>query len=118
MGIREVIGRLFFKKDEQNVIEVEMGLTTIDEPAQTHLTKALEGDKIGQYNFGIACIKGDGLPINMQRAIHWLTKSANQNYSKAQHILALIFLEGDGVEKNIIDGLYWLKKAAGNNYVE
>lgn len=99
MGIRKIIGRLFLEKTNNSAIEVEMGLTTIDEPAQTHLKKALEGNRIGQYNFGIACIKGAGLPINMQRAIHWLTKSANQNYSKAQHTLALIFLEGDGVKK-------------------
>lgn len=109
MGIRKVIGR-FFKNDTNE--EVEVGLTRIDEPAQTHLQKAVEGNRIGQYNFGIACIKGEGVPVNMQRAVHWLTKSANQNYSDAQHVLAQIFLEGDGVKQNVIDGLYWLKKSS------
>lgn len=43
MGIRKIIGRLFLEKTNNSAIEVEMGLTTIDEPAQTHLKESIRG---------------------------------------------------------------------------
>jgi TPR repeat protein/CheY-like chemotaxis protein len=56
---------------------------------------AIQGQVRAQFDVGLAFLRGYGCDINNEKAIEWLTKSAQQGSLEAQTHLGLIFLERD-----------------------
>lgn len=54
---------------------------------------AEKGDAWAQYNLGVIYMKGRGVPIDINVALHWLTKAANQNDKEAQYALGCLNME-------------------------
>lgn len=50
------------------------------------------------------------------KAISWLTKSANKGYRDAQFLLGLMYSNGEGCEKNNSTAVYWYQKSAEQNH--
>jgi hypothetical protein len=51
--------------------------------------KAAEGNcPISQFNYGCACFRGEGVPVDLDKAFYWWHKSAEGGYAKAQLTLA------------------------------
>lgn len=64
-----------------------------------------------------ACYEnGDWVEKNLEEAVKWYTKAANQGYAKAQYNLALSYDKGEGVAKNDSEAMKWYLKAVKNNY--
>ena len=59
------------------------------------------------YQEGIADISKD-----MQKALEWYIKAAEQGLAEAQKNLRLLYQNGQGVEKNLPEAIKWVKKAA------
>ncbi len=59
-----------------------------------------------------------GIPYDLNQAISWFRKAANQGYSEAQLKLAQSYLEGVGVKQSPSTALYWYLKAAIRNNAE
>lgn len=87
--------------------------------SQDFLTKqelAAKGDPIYQYWLAERLYLGDGIAANQQQAVTWLTKSAEQNYAKAQLALALLYLDGDNDIPAQIDlAVKWFEQAGEND---
>ena len=49
---------------------------------------------------------------NLQQAIYWYEKAANQGVDISQYELGNLYYEGEGVEKDLQKAMYWYKKAA------
>lgn len=68
-----------------------------------------------QYNLAFAYEKGIPLLKDIDLAVCWYRKSAENNYGPAQHTLALLYMNGDGgVEKNESLAVQWCRQAADN----
>jgi len=69
-----------------------------------------------QFVLGLRYEKGDGVPKDMEKAIYWCTKAAEQGYTNAQDFLGMCFEQGDGVPKDMEKAIYWYTKAAKQGY--
>lgn len=59
---------------------------------------------------------GDGVPKDINIAIEWYEKSANQGYAEAQCNLGYIYKCGNGVTEYMILAAKWYEKAAAQIY--
>ena len=89
---------------------------------KAYLKNAEKGDAAAQCELGFLYDTGnDGAEQNYEKAREWLTKSAKQDYSKAQFLLSAIYSDGLGTNKDRSEGVRMLlnsveKKKAGKNY--
>ncbi|WP_354624386.1 tetratricopeptide repeat protein [Psychromonas sp. MME2] len=73
---------------------------------------AVNGDPAAQYAIGWLYESGQGVEKNLQQAIQWYTKAAEQNHVAAQYILATMYDNGQGVDVNPSEAVKWYLKAA------
>lgn len=88
------------------------------EAAQLFSLAADQGLPRAQALWGIACLKGDGTPKDLPKAILNLEAAAKANDRDAQYRLGLCYLQGTGVEKNRDKGLWLLCQSAENGNQE
>jgi len=80
------------------------------------------GSATAQFELGFLYYSGkNGAEQDYEKAREWLTKSAEQDYSEAQMLLAAIYNDGIGTKKNPSEAVRWLQKAIekkkpGKNY--
>jgi TPR repeat protein len=63
---------------------------------------------------------GKGVTRDLEQAVSWYQKAAEQGNAVAQNNLGLMYLNGSGVKKDSSQAVYWLKKSAvqGNLYAK
>ncbi|AFX93175.1 putative Sel1-like repeat-containing protein [Megavirus courdo11] len=76
---------------------------------------AKNGDSMAQYNVGRMYYKGLSTKKNIQKAIKWITKSANQNNKYGLINLSRYYEDGDGVLPDINKAIKLLEQAACQN---
>lgn len=76
---------------------------------------ARRGDPDAQYYVGNAYELGRGTQKNMQQAITWYSKAAQQNQYDAEYRLGYLYEHGVGVKRDIAQAMEWYKRAAGNS---
>jgi len=70
------------------------------------------GKPDAQYQLGRLYDKGEKLEHDMQKAVMWYTKAANQGNVDADYRLAIMYIYGVGVSKEVAKGEEYLSKAA------
>ncbi len=73
---------------------------------------AEQGDANAQYNMGLLCALGQGVPQDFKRAAEWYEKAARQGVAAAQYNLGVIYANGQGVPQNVTEAREWFTKAA------
>lgn len=63
------------------------------------LTYAENGNPYFQFCMGRAFDRGRGVEQNYEKAVHWYTLSAEQNFRMAQNNLTCLYLDGEGVTR-------------------
>ncbi len=83
------------------------------QPYEYAAQAAAAGQKVGQYNLGVALYYGrDGVAaVNTERAVYWLRQSAEQGYSSAQRALARHLL-GVGHDEDVQEAAGLMRAAA------
>ncbi|ALE02294.1 tetratricopeptide repeat protein [Candidatus Pseudothioglobus singularis] len=71
-----------------------------------------EQNSAEQFKCGVNFEFGYGVIEDLDSAIYWYTKSAEQGNIKAQAYLAWIYFEGKGIAKDYEKSVYWYSKAA------
>ena len=86
------------------------------EPAAFLWNKELaeQGDVAAQYNLGMMCEIGLGVPVDDAKAVKWYSLAAEQGHAKAQLKLGLFYYSGLGAQQSEIRALKWLGQAAKN----
>jgi TPR repeat protein len=56
--------------------------------------------------------KGQGIPVNLEAAFHWLHAAAQQGLASAQCRLSLLYANGTGTALDPIESHKWLLLAA------
>ena len=78
--------------------------------------KAQQGDAEAQCTLGFCLLGSKYAEKDMQKALEWLHKSAEQECSDAQTILGIIYYSDSfkGVKQNKEEGKYWFQRASKN----
>jgi len=75
-------------------------------------SRANSGDATSQYDLGVRYSKGDGVPVDLEEAVGWYRKAAEQGLAKAQTALGYCYYGGQGVPLNFREAVKWYRKAA------
>ena len=73
---------------------------------------AAQGDAMGQFNFALACERGECGTRDGVQAWAFYEKSAAQGFVPAQIRLGVCYRDGNGVPQDKAKARYWLEKAA------
>ena len=77
------------------------------------LTQAAEkGQAVAQYRLGTLYERGQGVPADSAKAMHWYEMAANQGNRKAMHNLAVAYAGGVAGKKNMTEAARWFARAA------
>lgn len=76
------------------------------------LPLAEKGHPASEHLVGFLYRMNKGVPIDVQKSIYWIKKSAEAGNAEAAETLATLYTTGDGVEKNDAEALKWYQKAA------
>lgn len=82
------------------------------EKAVDYFKKAAEsGLAEAQHNYGMACLRGDGVEKNCSEAVEWLSKSAAQGNPVSALRLGRMYLTGSGVSRDYKEAVEWYSMA-------
>lgn len=70
------------------------------------------GDATAMFSLGFMYLRGEGVPTDPDKAVHWLEMAAERGLAPAQHSLALAFYEGRGVKRNTAIAANYFESAA------
>jgi TPR repeat protein len=73
---------------------------------------AESGDSAAQFNLGLLYLDGTGVPQDVQQAVMWFRRSADQGYVKAQKNLGNLYALGQGVKRDYTMAHMWLNLCA------
>lgn len=60
--------------------------------------------KEAEYYIGEAFLQGHGVDVDVDKALHYLERSAEQGFTKAQLLLGILFLHGrKGIHKDVME---------------
>ena len=74
--------------------------------------RAQAGEAKAQYNLALLYYRGQGVPKNLDLAVGWALKSANQGYPLAQYTVGIMYSRGEGLEKDDQQAARWIARAA------
>ena|GEM_PF-6671343 len=63
-------------------------------------------------NLGLKYEKSDRVEQSIDKAVYWFTKSAEQNYIRAQLKLGAMYVQGNKIAEDPKKAEYWIRKAA------
>jgi localization factor PodJL len=64
-------------------------------------TAGAAGNPAAEYEIGVRFAEGRGVPANMELAVQWLERAANQGLAPAQYRLGSLYEKGQGVKKDL-----------------
>jgi TPR repeat protein len=73
--------------------------------------QADQGDAPAQYNLGVMCKNGKGMPPNFTEAFKWFHLAAAQGHVRAQSNLAMLYASGQGVKQDYVQAYMWAELA-------
>lgn len=77
---------------------------------------AAAGNRVDQFNLGVAYLSGDGVPLNQEEAARLMVTSAEDGYVPAQYVLGKLYLEGRGIKENKTMAYAWFNVAAADTW--
>lgn len=83
--------------------------TVIDEPYIEEIReKAAKEDAEAQNQLAVAYYTGIGVKKDLEKAISWWTRAAENGSGRANSMIGTMYYQGTGVKKNIIEAIkYW-----------
>jgi TPR repeat protein len=102
-----------WKLSQQNRKYSDLVTKSVSSPnlTGTTLAYAQAGDANRQYQMGVMCYYGDGVPQDYEAAVGWWHKAAEQGNYEAQLSLVNAYRIGTGVPKDEKAANYWLEQA-------
>lgn len=106
-----------YKKDKNALYHLAMILIKQEKKEYALIAKLLEQAATldhphAQYNLAVMYQKGDGVKLDMNKALFWYEKAANANLAIAQYNLGMIYFEGAIIEKDEAKAKELWQKAA------
>jgi hypothetical protein len=79
---------------------------------------AMRGHTEAAYHLGWLYANGNGLRVDIPKAIYWWGQAANRQHSEAMFALALAYTHGERIKRDEKEAVRWFFKAAGNGHEE
>jgi uncharacterized protein YgiM (DUF1202 family) len=73
---------------------------------------AMQGHTEASFHLGWLFANGNGLRVNVPKAVYWWGQSANRGHSEAMFALALAYTHGEGIKRDDEEAMRWYMKAA------
>lgn len=73
---------------------------------------ARSGHPDAQYHLGWLYANGNGLNVDVKKAVYWWQQAANNGYLDAQFAIGLAYTTGEGIESDTDQAFGWFLKAA------
>jgi TPR repeat protein len=77
---------------------------------------AMQGHIEAAFHLGWLYANGNGLRVNIPKAVYWWTRAANKGHPDAMFALALAYSQGEGIEKDDEQAMHWYLKAARSGH--
>lgn len=87
---------------------MEENKTISQEELEQLMCDAEQGDAKAQYNLAYCYEYGDGVVQDIDKAIYWYKKAAEQEFVPAQVSLGNIYYYGEGVEQDLQQAAEWM----------
>jgi len=87
-----------------------------DEYLRLLIAQAEAGDPAAQDRLAFKYLSGEGVPKDIQKALHWYQKGAEGGDPDAQYNLGAMYASGEGVEANQMIASKWFQKAADQGH--
>lgn len=81
-------------------------------------TKAQAGDPQAQYDLGMVYDMGQEVNRDLEVALGWFLKAANQGHAEAQFTTGQCYFYGDGIAKDKALGAKWYSEAAMQDHTQ
>ena len=78
------------------------------------LCLAEQGDRRAQFQTGMDAFSAASTPEEFAQALDWFRRAAEQEYGRAQYMLAMMHWEGWGTARDAEAAYRWLLRAEGN----
>jgi len=75
---------------------------------------AKRGNPDAQYNLAWLYANGNGMNIDVERALFWWGKAAEKGHSDAEFAVGLAYMTGGGIKQDLQLAISWFIKAAQN----
>ena len=89
-----------------------MAFPAFSEDIQALIKNSEGGNPKAQFNLGVACGKGEGVPQDCAESMKRYRKAAEQGPAEAQHNLGVAYYNGQGVSKYYAESMKWFRMAA------
>lgn len=77
------------------------------------MANAEKGDPEAQCNIGVFYVNGESVPQNFHLGVEWLARSADQDFSYAQYVLAGLYTRGVGdLPPDTLRAYFWASLCA------
>lgn len=86
--------------------------------AKEFLPLAESGNVVAQFNLGVMCQDGRGVPPDDKEAVRWLHLAAEQGYANAQFNLGVMYDQAKGVDQDCKEAMRWYRLAADQGNAE
>ena len=77
---------------------------------------AENGDAESQFNVGLMCAQGRGVPQDDQEMAKWFKMAADQGLAEARFIYGSICANGNGVPQDYVQAYRWFTLAANQGH--
>ncbi len=77
---------------------------------------AMRGHTEAAYHLGWLYANGNGLRVDVSKALYWWGQAANHGHSDAMFALALAYTNGEGIKQDDAAAMRWYLKAAANGH--
>ena len=88
------------------------------ETFQMFLAEAERGNSSAQFSLGQFYANGEGVEANLDKALEWYEKSAEQDYVPAYYPCAMVHFSGQATGCSRERGVHWLTKASDAGILE
>ncbi|MCG7964934.1 MAG: sel1 repeat family protein, partial [Candidatus Thiodiazotropha taylori] len=79
---------------------------------------AMQGHVEAAYHLGWLYANGNGLRVDIDKAVYWWKRSAAQGHNEAMFALALAYTNGKGIKKNHQEAFKWYRTAAERGHAD
>jgi len=82
------------------------------------LPLADRGHAEAQYHVAWLYANGNGLAVDVEKALSWWERAARQGHTDAQFAVGLAYTTGEGVRKDLAEAITWYLKAARSGHAD
>ena len=104
-------------EQESAKVQVSDAVSSEQKSMVEQKTKAEQGDVKAQHWLGDMYYYGKGVSKDLEEALRWYEKAAENEHAQAQYWLGRMYYYGKGVPEDHEKASYWWKKAAENGHV-